>query len=114
MIGKSSHVPEFEPPDEIVPGVLLLGSHRSSVSSEYFQLVNIQLVVVCCSHLREYHPLQADLKYHRVPLSDLASELLTPQTLTHIYDLIDETAVRGAATLVSECIYLYCVVNEKE
>ncbi len=100
MIGKSSHLPEFDLPSEIIEGSVYLGSHRSSVSSEYFDCAKIQLVVVCCSHLRIYHPSHPNLQYHRVPLTDLASELLTPQTLLYVCDLIDKTVAKGAAVLI--------------
>lgn len=63
-------IPPFEEPNEVVPGVLYIGSKASQVNLEKLQSYGIKRVLICCDVLRAYHKPDTDILYHRLPIKD--------------------------------------------
>ena len=55
MQTSANFVPTFEEPNEVLPGVLYIGSKASQVSLEKLQSYGIKRVLICCNLLRAYH-----------------------------------------------------------
>jgi hypothetical protein len=48
-------VPKFEEPNEVVPGVLYIGSKASQVDLNKLKDYGITRVLICCRSLKAYH-----------------------------------------------------------
>lgn len=62
--------PKFEVPDEVIKGVLYIGSKASQVNLEFLRQNGITRVLICCNLLRAYHDRNSGILYHRLPIED--------------------------------------------
>ena len=100
MAGRAGVTPLFDIPTEIIEGQIFLGPHHSSVSDEYFDSANIKQILVCCTHLQQYHNRNNKYRYHRIPIHDSVAEELSPTFLKNACDFIDQGIAQNAATLI--------------
>ena len=101
---RTGSVSQFELPTCILDDSIYLGSHHSSVSKEGLAMFNIRQVIVCCSHLPEYHNQDDDtinsIIYHRIPLGDFAHDFLSPNVLQYVCHRLEAAESQRYATLI--------------
>lgn len=100
MEGRKGILPPFENASEIVSERIYLGPFNASISESYFDSMNIQQILVCCTHLPEYHHQSMKYRYHRIPIYDSLSQELNPLLLSIACDFIDEGIAKNVATLI--------------
>jgi protein-tyrosine phosphatase len=97
------HVPSLTAvPDEVVPGVLLIGPKESAYNRATLTRLGVARVLVCCSSLLEYHGEDTGLLYHRIPMADSLDENLAAY-LPSALAFIAQGAGAGAGPTLVHC-----------
>jgi hypothetical protein len=120
MAASIGKLPQFDLPTEIIEGSVYLGSHQASVSDDCFTNANITHILVCSTHLPQHHNQSDQFRYHRLPIHDSVTEILSANLFMNACQFIDDALLKKEAVLihchagVSKCDHYDCMVNEVE
>jgi hypothetical protein len=100
MAASIGKLPQFDLPTAIIEGSVFLGSHQASVSDDYFTNANITHILVCCTHLPQHHNQSNQFRYHRLPIHDSVTEILSVNLLMNACQFIDDALLKKEAVLI--------------
>ena len=78
---------------------LFIGPKESAISKEMLMSQGISQILVCCSHLTEYHPNDPNFRYHRLPMADSLDQNLL-EYIPSAMQFIEKGIEEGRSTLV--------------
>ena len=85
-------------PDQLTDE-LFIGPKEASVDKDILKSRGIYQILVCCSHLKEHHKDDEEIKYHRLPMADSLDQNLL-HYIPSAMEFIEQGKREGRSTLV--------------